>query len=113
MHAGTLEDARAACMRGAAHAEVALRGTAYGSRQNRGSHERIFVIPSTGKWQTERVLRIEDNTDITGSIPLRDGEVIEIQGQYECNDGVIHWTHHDPRGRHVGGYIKVNGRTYQ
>jgi hypothetical protein len=27
--------------------------------------------------------------------------------------GLIHWTHHDPNGRHVAGWIKHNERTYQ
>ncbi len=26
---------------------------------------------------------------------------------------MVHWTHHDPEGRHVAGWLKHNGRTYQ
>lgn len=27
--------------------------------------------------------------------------------------GVIHWTHHDPARKHVAGWLKHQGRTYQ
>jgi hypothetical protein len=58
-------------------------------------------------------IRVEDNTIITGPIPLSKGEAVTLQGQYECNDGVIHWTHHDPRLRHIGGYIQAGGKIYR
>lgn len=99
--------ARNACARGALHAEVALSGVVnrvLGVRSGRsGSHEG-FIVDG---------LRVEDNIDITGYIALRRGDRVELLGQYECDDGVVHWTHHDPRGRHPSGYITVGGRTYR
>ena len=43
------------------------------------------------------------------------GDVVDFFGEYEWNSngGVIHWTHHDPQGRHVTGWLKHNGRTYK
>jgi hypothetical protein len=100
-----------ACNRGASHAEVRVSGIVtrvLGERESESGLHEGFIV-STGS----RHLRVEDNADITGTIPLHRGDRIELQGQYECNDGVIHWTHHDPRGRHPSGYITVNGQTYQ
>jgi hypothetical protein len=61
------------------------------------------------------VVRVEANTDFTGTFPIASGDGVVVKGEYEFypRGGVIHWTHRDPRGRHEGGYIEVRGRTYQ
>jgi hypothetical protein len=44
------------------------------------------------------------------------GKVITLlSDEYEWSDkgGVMHWTHHDPDGQHVNGWIKHAGVTYQ
>ncbi|MBC5816618.1 MAG: DUF3465 domain-containing protein [Candidatus Eremiobacteraeota bacterium] len=117
-HPDTLANALDACRRGASHAEVKLSGVmnkVLGMRRGpSGSHEGFILLVKGGPGEAEPdAYKVEDNIDITGFIALRRGDRIELMGQYECNDGVIHWTHHDPRGRHIAGYIKVNGRTYQ
>lgn len=107
---GTLDAAVNACNGGAAFAEVRAAGTVMrvlGARESRsGVHEGFFFRSGA------RALRVEDNAGITGPIPLRPGEPITVQGQYECDDGVIHWTHHDPAGRHTAGFVEAGGRMY-
>jgi hypothetical protein len=46
---------------------------------------------------------------------VREGEMIEFYGEYEWNDkgGVIHWTHHDPKGKHAGGWLRYQGKLYR
>ncbi len=46
---------------------------------------------------------------------LKAGDTVEFYGEYEWNTrgGVIHWTHDDPAGRHVDGWLKFNGQLYQ
>ncbi|HLX26188.1 MAG TPA: DUF3465 domain-containing protein [Candidatus Cybelea sp.] len=60
------------------------------------------------------IVRVEVNTDFTGSIPLAPGQHVLVKGEYEYYPlgGIIHWTHRDPRGRHAGGYIATAGRIY-
>lgn len=99
------------CAKGAQFIEVRDDGTivrVLGTRESRsGAHEGFVIRVKGGTYV------VEDNVDLTGPIPLQRGEGIALQGQLECNDRVIHWTHRDPRGRHVPGYITAGGRTYQ
>jgi len=46
---------------------------------------------------------------------LKAGDTLSLNGEYEWNKkgGVVHWTHHDPQGRHVAGWLRHNGKTYQ
>lgn len=82
------------------------------SDDNTGSrHQRFILQHGSG-----RTLLIAHNIDVAPRIEsLREGDTVAFHGQYEWNDkgGVIHWTHHDPQGRHVGGWLEYNGRRYQ
>ncbi len=99
------------CARGASAVEVTASGSVARLLGNYSSGTRThegFLLHSNAF-----TIRIEDNTTITGQIPLSKGEAVSLQGQYECNDGVIHWTHHDPRERHPGGFIEAGGKIYR
>jgi hypothetical protein len=74
-------------------------------------HQRFILRLASG----QSVL-IAHNIDLAPRIEsLRMGDTVEFFGEYEWNakGGVIHWTHHDPQGRHPGGWLRHDGRTYQ
>ena len=109
----SVSDAQRGCATGAAHVEVHVSGTIaryLGTRYSQSGRHEGFLVRTR---DVAAPLKIEDNVEITGFIPMRAGDSVELQGQYECNDGVIHWTHHDPSGRHLSGYVIVNGRRFQ
>ena len=82
------------------------------SDDNEGSrHQRFIVRLSSG-----RTLLIAHNIDLAPRVrSLSVGDTVSFYGEYEWNDrgGVIHWTHHDPRGSHIGGWIEHKGRRYE
>lgn len=79
---------------------------------NEGSRHQRFIV----RLQSGRTLLIAHNIDLAPRVPsIRSGDVVSFNGEFEDNDrgGVIHWTHHDPRGRHEAGWIEHNGKKYQ
>lgn len=77
-----------------------------------GSRHQRFLIQLSGG---ETIL-IAHNIDLAPRInELRKGDIVTLHGEYEWNEkgGVIHWTHRDPAGRHIDGWIKHQGKTYQ
>ena len=74
-------------------------------------HQRFVVRLASG-----HTLLITHNIDIAPRVDgLREGDDVSFNGEYLWNPegGMVHWTHHDPEGRHVTGWLKHNGRTYQ
>jgi len=74
-------------------------------------HQRFILRLSSGQ-----KLLVAHNIDLAPRISsLRRGDKVEFSGEYEWNakGGVIHWTHHDSTGRHIGGWLKHDGQTYQ
>jgi len=77
-----------------------------------GSQHQKFIL-KLGSGQT---LLVSHNIDLAPRVSgLTTGDTVEFHGEYEWNPkgGVIHWTHHDPKNYHIGGWLKHNGRTYQ
>lgn len=78
---------------------------------NDGSrHQRLIVRLKSG-----HTVLIAHNIDLAPRAPAREGDTITFRGEYEYSDegGVIHWTHHDPGGRHPGGWLKIDGKRYE
>lgn len=78
---------------------------------NAPRHQRFVVQLSSGQ-----TLLITHNIDIAPRIDrLAAGDSVRFNGEYVWNakGGIIHWTHHDPLGRHAGGWLILNGKTYK
>ena len=74
-------------------------------------HQRFILRLASGN-----TLLVAHNIDIAPRVePLRIGDVVEYHGEYAWNaqGGVVHWTHRDPSGRHEGGWLRHEGRTFQ
>lgn len=78
---------------------------------NNGLRHQRFLL----KLNNQQTLLVAHNIDLAPRIPnLKVGDFVQFYGEYEWNQkgGVIHWTHKDPGNRHVHGWLKHNGRTY-
>ncbi|GLR77326.1 DUF3465 domain-containing protein [Aliivibrio sifiae] len=79
---------------------------------NKGSRHQRFLL----KLNNQQTLLVAHNIDLAPRISnLNVGDNVQFYGEYEWNKkgGVIHWTHKDPRNRHVHGWLKHNGRVYE
>jgi hypothetical protein len=77
-----------------------------------GSPHQRFIL----KLKSGQTVLIEHNIDLAPRIDdLKLGDTVGYFGEYVWNEqgGLVHWTHHDPAGNHVGGWLKHNGRTYE
>ena len=74
-------------------------------------HQRFIVRLVSGQ-----TVLIVHNIDLAPRVAtLQEGDSIGFYGEYvwSAQGGKIHWTHHDPEGRHVAGWLKHKGQTYQ
>jgi hypothetical protein len=73
-------------------------------------HQKFIMQLSSG-----HTVLISHNIDLAPRInALKKYDTIKIKGEYEWSErgGVIHWTHHDPAGRHEDGWIEHQGKRY-
>lgn len=79
---------------------------------NKGDRHQRFIL----RLASGQTLLIAHNIDLAPKIKrLSKGDTVHFYGEYEWNKkgGVVHWTHHAPNRRHVGGWLKHQGETYQ
>jgi uncharacterized protein DUF3465 len=82
------------------------------SSGTQGAHERFVVAVKAGN--AEQDILVADNVTIGRAAPVRRGDDVIVRGELAIDPAgpVIHWTHHDPRGRHESGFVRVNGQLY-
>lgn len=96
--------------------EVAVEGS--------GTVTRILSDDSAGDRHQRFLVRLDSgvtvlithNIDIAPRVRgLRKGGRVAFSGLYVWNakGGLIHWTHHDPRGRKTGGWVKYGAQTFR
>lgn len=92
--------------------------------QSKGEVKAILADDNDGSRHQKMILKLENgltvlvahNIDLAPRVEgLRKGEIVEFYGEYEYSSkgGVIHWTHHDPQAKHVDGWLKYQGKSYQ
>lgn len=94
---------------------VEVQGTGVVSRilpdDDQGSrHQKFLLMTPSGI-----SILIAHNIDIAPRLDgLSVGDRVDFLGDYEWSDkgGTVHWTHHDPSGRHQNGWLTWNARTY-
>lgn len=77
-----------------------------------GSRHQRFIL----QLPSGQTLLIAHNIDLAPRVDgLKEGDTVAFNGEFEWNSkgGVVHWTHHDPSGRHVAGWLKHQGQVVQ
>ena len=89
-----------------------------------GVVERVLTDDTAGSRHQRFILRLDSghnvlvahNIDRAARLrALKPGDRVAFFGEYAWNakGGVIHWTHHDPNGRHIAGWLSHNDQRVQ
>jgi len=73
-------------------------------------HQRFILRLASGQ-----TVLVAHNIDLSPRLAsLKFGDTVAFNGVFEWNEkgGVIHWTHHDPSGRHEAGWLRHAGQTF-
>lgn len=77
-----------------------------------GNRHQKFII----KRPQGLTILVAHNIDLAPKIDtLKLGDRLTLYGEYEWSDkgGILHWTHHDPAGQHIDGWVEHQGQRYQ
>lgn len=80
----------------------------YGTHTH-AEHEEFGVNTTSG------TVDVIDNVALAPPVPVHAGDRVEVRGEYVADPGkgpIVHWTHHDPAGRHPDGFIRFRGQVY-
>ncbi len=79
---------------------------------NKGARHQRWIVQIEGGVN----ITVVHNIDIAEKVPLSVGDTIEIAGELvfgdRKKDPILHWTHEDPRGKRIAGYVLYNGEKY-
>jgi hypothetical protein len=75
-----------------------------------GSRHQKFIV----RIDRELTVLVSHNIDLAPRVPLDRGDTVSFRGEYVWNakGGLVHWTHHDPRGGR-GGWIRHGDGVYE
>jgi len=79
---------------------------------NDGSRHQKFIL----RLSSGQTLLMAHNIDLSRRInSIATGDKVQFKGEYEWNNkgGVVHWTHRDPNGRHINGWLQHEGDRYE
>lgn len=113
---GVSDDGAVARAFAAGQSDVQVAGTGVVTRvlpdDNDGSRHQRFIL----RLADGQTVLVAHNVDLAPRVAgLARGDTVRFSGEYEYTEsgGVIHWTHHDPAGRHVIGFLEHAGRKFQ
>ena len=76
---------------------------------NEGDRHQRFIL----ELDSGLTLLVAHNVDVAPRLGgLKVGDRVSFYGEYVYSEqgGTIHWTHHDPDGRHANGWLESGGR---
>ncbi|MBC5810343.1 MAG: DUF3465 domain-containing protein [Candidatus Eremiobacteraeota bacterium] len=78
-------------------------------RHSHAEHEAFHVRSEDGV-----TVDVVDNVTLATPGGGRAGDRVTVRGEFVPAERgpLVHWTHHDPAGRHAAGFIEWNGRRY-
>ncbi len=81
----------------------------YFGNRTKAEHEYFHVV-----CQGQR-LEVVQNLNCSPNVPVQPGDAIELHGElvpHGSHGALMHWTHHDPSGRHEDGWVLDHGQRY-